>query len=82
LSHIKKIAPISRITDSTLKRSFFERILGIADLQINTSGTGGVEIEADDFNYVELSEINDRINYLIHRTPAREAAEQEQDKKE
>ncbi|PIT84500.1 hypothetical protein COU37_03160 [Candidatus Micrarchaeota archaeon CG10_big_fil_rev_8_21_14_0_10_45_29] len=70
LSHHKRMAPIHMITDSTVKRSFFERILGIADLQVNTSGTSEIEIIANDFSYSEIDRMHKEIYRLIRGTPA------------
>lgn len=81
LSHHKKVAAVSRITDTAIKRSFFERIIGVADLQINTAGTADVEIMANDFNYTEINELHDRLNRLIHRVPVNRATEPVDDEK-
>jgi len=70
LSHHKRMVPIHMITDSTVQRSFFERILGIADLHVNTSGTGETEIIANDFSYAEIEKLHKEIYRLIRDTPA------------
>ena len=66
LSHHKKIAPLSMITDSTIERTFFERIVGVGDLHINTSGTAGIEILANDFNFEDVEKIHKQIYEIIN----------------
>ncbi|MFH0927526.1 MAG: PH domain-containing protein [Candidatus Micrarchaeota archaeon] len=65
LSHSRVVAPISQITDTAIKRTFFERICGIANLLVNTSGTGSVEIYAEDFSYDDVASLNNEINRMI-----------------
>lgn len=70
-SHHRITAPISMVTDSTIKRTFFERIVGIADLHVNTSGTATVEILANDFDHEEVFEIHEKLNKMIHSRHAK-----------
>ena len=62
-------APIQMITDSTIKRTFFEKMLGISDLYINTSGGPGTEIVANDFEHLQVEAMNDEIYRLIRKRP-------------
>ena len=82
LSQHKMVAPVSRITDSAIKRTFFERIFGIADLQVNTSGTGEIEILANDFNYEEVEKLHEELYRLINKTQQMQPAKEAEQKKE
>lgn len=70
LEHSKRVAPVHMITDSHIHRSFIERIVGIAGMRINTSGTSGFEIDIDDFNYSDIEKIHGIIYNLIRTTPS------------
>jgi len=67
LSHKRVSAPISRITDIKMQRTFFERITKIADLLVNTSGTASVEINAECFEYEDVSKIHAEITDAINK---------------
>jgi uncharacterized membrane protein YdbT with pleckstrin-like domain len=69
MEHSKRVAPIHMITDSHVHRSFMERIMGIAGMRINTSGTAEFEIDIDDFNYKDINALHDRIYRLIRKAP-------------
>jgi uncharacterized membrane protein YdbT with pleckstrin-like domain len=64
-SHHRVSAPISRITDTKIQRTFLDRLTGIADLLVNTSGTASVEIYANDFSFSELSSLHSELRSLI-----------------
>jgi len=69
LSHYRTIAPLAKITDSAMKRTFFERMIGVADLTVNTSGDSEPEITANDFEYAEVSKMHELVNHRLHITP-------------
>ncbi|MFH1306847.1 MAG: hypothetical protein ABIH83_04315 [Candidatus Micrarchaeota archaeon] len=71
LSHHKIKAHISMITDSTIQRSFTDKIIGVAALQINTSGTAEREIVAEDFMYADVDKMNDEIHNMIRKNASK-----------
>ncbi|MFA5108664.1 MAG: PH domain-containing protein [Candidatus Micrarchaeia archaeon] len=67
LNHRKIRAPIQMITDSQIKRTFVEKLVGISDLYINTSGGAHDEIVANDFESKEVEAMHDEIYRLIRQ---------------
>jgi membrane protein YdbS with pleckstrin-like domain len=65
LSHQKTSVPLDMITDSTTRRSFLDKIIGVSTLSINTSGTGEREIIAEDFEAAGVEKMSNEIHRLI-----------------
>lgn len=69
LSHELITAPVHMVTDSTITRSFFDKIIGAATLGINTSGSPAKEIMAENFNYNDVKKMHDEMYKLINELP-------------
>lgn len=65
LNHHKTKVPIAMITDSTIKRSFMDKLARVSTMLINTSGTTEREIIAEDFDFAEVEKMGDEIHRLI-----------------
>jgi uncharacterized membrane protein YdbT with pleckstrin-like domain len=67
LSKRTKKVPVHMITDSSLNRSFLQRILGAATLNISTSGSTGYEIVCEGLRNQQARELHDEIYERINQ---------------
>lgn len=61
--------PLNRITDSLIYASWFDRILGVATLKVNTAGGKEFEIIATDFPNQGVKLIHAELNKLLRKMP-------------
>jgi len=69
LEHHKRVVPLHMITDSSVYRSFLDKMLGVATLRINTSGGSAYEIIAEDFPIGQVERIHQEIHLRMRRLP-------------
>ncbi|MCX6777969.1 MAG: PH domain-containing protein [Candidatus Micrarchaeota archaeon] len=61
LSHSEKKINVQRITDTSVTRSFIDKLLGAAMLNINTAGKEGYEVIVDCLSYSDAEKMHDEI---------------------
>ncbi len=62
----RKWIPLEKIDETLIKQNFIDRIIGGAELYVDTSGQEGYEIVVSDLNYNKLKELNDEIYKKLH----------------
>ncbi len=69
LNHHTVTVPLHMITDSQVTRMWFDRLIGVSTLKVNTSGGAGYEITAVDFPYEEIARMHAELLKLINKLP-------------
>ncbi|MDD5022573.1 MAG: PH domain-containing protein [Candidatus ainarchaeum sp.] len=65
LSMQKKKIPVHKITDSSIRRSFYDKILNLCSINFSTSGSTGYEISIIAMPYNEAELFHDELHRLI-----------------
>ncbi len=69
LNHHIITVPLHMITDSQVTRMWFDRVIGVSTLKVNTSGGAGYEITAVDFPAEEIARMHSELLKLVNKLP-------------
>lgn len=69
INHHTTTVPLHMITDSQVTRLWFDRLIGVSTLRVNTSGGAGYEITAEDFPAADIARIHAELLKLINKLP-------------
>ncbi len=69
ISHNRQTVPLHMITDTKIFRSFADKILGSAMIEINTSGGSGYEIVAEDFSNRDVERVHAELMAMVRKAP-------------
>lgn len=69
LNHHKSVVPLNKITDTSVFASWFDRLLGVATLHVNTAGGKDFEIVAQDFSRKDVDALNNELTRLMRAMP-------------
>ena len=78
LSKTTSSAPLNRITNFELRRTFFKRLFGLADLYIDTPGTTEVELKMTELNVHDALEFRNFLSLHLAQQKIAEAGEDEE----
>lgn len=76
-SQSTQTAPLNRVTNIELRRPFIKRLLGLADLMIDTPGTDQIEIQMTEMEFEEAVRFKQRVTELLGRQKVVEAGSDE-----
>lgn len=66
-SHRRKNIPIHMVTDTSLNRSFFQKLIGVCTLNVSTSGSSGYELAIPNLPHGPACEFHDALYGAIQR---------------
>ena len=69
INHHKITVPLHMVTDSQITRLWFDRLVGSATLQVDTSGGSGYEITAYEFGAADVERLYNELMKLINELP-------------
>ncbi len=71
LHHHKKKLPMHMITDTSIKRTLFDRAIGIATLNVSTSGSSGYEVIVSCLPHSESEVFHENLYGIISKNQAK-----------
>lgn len=71
LHHKKMKIPMHMITDTSIKRTLYDRIIGTATLEVSTSGSAGIEVTVSCLPHSETEVFHENLYAIISKNQAK-----------